>query len=163
MWLLVCWAAQFTFRAYDWVLNLCQWRLFLFIFFAYKFQYRIPSINFNYINWKSVDVAFEIRNQDHMMVGTDESTELWRPPPSITSNGSKAIGIRTKVIAPRHLDSFWHFANKFVLQLRDWKGKREKLLFYESRYCKNVNVESIDSRGLAADGLPGWLACLAGW
>ena len=39
------------------------------------------------------------------MVGTDESTELWRPPTSITSNGSKAIGIRTKVIAPRHLDS----------------------------------------------------------
>ena len=100
-------------------------------------------------------------------------TTWWLAQMNPLSYGGRPLASRVMVVKPLALGQklqphailirFDILQNKFVLQLRDWKGKREKLLFYESRYCKNVNVESIDSRGLAADGLPGWLACLAGW
>ena len=40
--------------------------------------------NFNYINWKSVDVVLGIRTQARRMVGADNATELWRPLKLIT-------------------------------------------------------------------------------
>ena len=36
--------------------------------------------NFNNTNWKSVDGVLGIQTRGRKMVGTDETTELWRPP-----------------------------------------------------------------------------------
>ena len=44
----------------------------LFLFFS--------SYNFNNTNWKSIDGVLGIGTRGRRMVGTDETTELWRPP-----------------------------------------------------------------------------------
>ena len=49
----------------------------LLVYFC-SFHIQIPNI-FYYINW-SIDVLLGIRTRSRMMVGTDDSTELWRPP-----------------------------------------------------------------------------------
>ena len=38
------------------------------------------SYNFNNTNWKSIDGVLGIGTRGRRMVGTDETTELWRPP-----------------------------------------------------------------------------------
>ena len=49
-------------------------------FLLFSHSYNKYSINFNYINWKSTNVVLGIWTQGRMMVGTDGSTELRRPP-----------------------------------------------------------------------------------
>ena len=43
------------------------------------FRYFLDTISIIQIE-KSVDGVLGIRTRSHMMVGTDDTTELWRPP-----------------------------------------------------------------------------------
>ena len=82
VWLDLCWC-QF-------ILNRHHVVSFSFIFFKNRpisasfISFRIPiqmkKYNLNYINWKNVDGVHGIRTRGRRMLGTDNSTKLWRPP-----------------------------------------------------------------------------------
>ena len=63
------------------IVSLFKWTksgLFLFIFVLFTFQFKWQVFNFNYTNWKKHRYWSWILTRGRRLVGTDDSTELWR-------------------------------------------------------------------------------------